>query len=121
MPSGKLLERNEIPLVDRVQYLLMLHALGGELDQVILDFLADCEKFLKRLVGLAQAADVAGFRELCHELKGSAAVLGFTGIAGCAARWEKSATAGRLPAVSAVEGELSNLLEATQRWFEDAP
>ena len=113
--------REEIPLVDRAQYLAILHALGGNLDQLIHEFFSDCERFSQRLVGLATAGDITGFHEVCHEIKGAAAILGFTGISGCATRWETLSASGRLPQLEIIKGEFSNFVEATQRWFEDAP
>lgn len=121
MPIAKPLEQHDNLLVDRVQYLSILNALGGDLDQVILDFLTDCERFARQLAECALVADSAGFREVCHEVKGASAILGFTGIANWAAGWSRSAKTGHFPTGEEVAGEFTTLVEATRQWFEDGP
>ena len=111
--------QNELPLVDAAQFGAMRHALGAELDEVIGEFFANCETFSKRLGTLALAADAAGLREVCHEIRGAAGCLGLARIAGRATHWELLAMDGWTPAAEVVTGEFESLVAATRQALDD--
>ena len=85
------------------------------------DFLDSCKRFEARLVETAVAGNQSGFRELCHEIKGSAAMLGFTGLSRLAAKWEDAALNGELPSASDAASRFNAMVEASRRIVAEIP
>jgi len=112
MNSGT--DSGQTPLIDKPQHQSMADALGEAFDSLVADFLGNCGEFETRLSNQAVAGNADGFREICHEIKGSAALLGFSGIASCAADWENGARNGKVPPVAVIQEVFSRMVEDTQ-------
>jgi HPt (histidine-containing phosphotransfer) domain-containing protein len=104
-----------VPLIDARQYQIMAGALGNSFEELLVDFFGECERCSIGLVESAEAGDAAGFREFCHETKGSAGMLGFRAIANCAADWETLANDGKVPDSGIVAERFPPLVAETQK------
>ncbi|MGD7653717.1 MAG: Hpt domain-containing protein [Verrucomicrobiales bacterium] len=110
---------NSGELFDLGQVKMMKDALGDDFTDLALEFFVDCGRFASGLVAAVEAGDVSGFRELSHEAKGAAAMLGFSGISGCAGGWEQVAKDGGLPDLESVREQFPQLVEATRDKLPD--
>lgn len=106
------------PLINPKQYQDMMDALGDDDFFVfVTEFFESCDDaFSKRLADLSNAGVAEPFFELCHEIKGAAGLLGFSGIADCAAAWEAAAKDGHVPGSGEVL-ERFNLLVGQSKDF----
>jgi HPt (histidine-containing phosphotransfer) domain-containing protein len=107
-----------VPVMDTSQHQMMKDAVGEDFMALIADFFTDCNRYANDLTALAEAKDANGFFELSHELKGSAALLGFSGISACAACWESDARNGQVPEVAWVKETFSRLVTDTRAVIE---
>ncbi len=82
--------------------------------ELVEDFLDSCKRFDARLVETVAAGNPSGFRELCHEIKGSAAMLGFTGLSRLAAEWESGAISGEMPSAFDASTRFKTMVEASR-------
>ena len=119
MNSGT--DSGQTPLIDQTQYQSMAYAIGEAFCGLVTDFLVNCGEFETRLSNQAVAGNADAFRELCHEIKGSAALLGFSGISSCAAGWENGARNGKVPAVATVHETFPRLVADTRALIESQP
>jgi len=123
--AGKLVASKRIAmtppdeLIDRGQYQTMLEMLGGDFSTIVHEFFQNSEGFSKRMAALAEAGDAPNSLELFHEIKGSAAMLGFKGISQHAAAWENLALEGRIPDAAAMQ-KFGTLLASTLEWVKAA-
>ena len=108
----------QTPLIDKTQYQSMADALGEAFGDLVAGFLRDCGNFETRLLEQASVGNAGAFRETCHEIKGSAALLGFSGISACAAGWENDARNGQVPAMPVVQETFSRLVSDTRTLIE---
>lgn len=112
---------NGSPLLDSTQHQMMADALGDAFSTVAGDFFSECAHFATGLAETAGSGDVCGFRELCHEVKGASAMLGFSGISTCAANWETMANDGQVPDPTLVRERFPNVVEETRRLVDAMP
>lgn len=103
-----------LDLFDRAFYQQLSGILGGEMMELVTDFFDSCKRFETRLVEITGEADKSGFRELCHEIKGSAAMLGFTGLSRLAAEWERGSISGEMPSASDASTRFKTMVEASR-------
>jgi len=99
-------------LIDHGQYQVMLEMLGE-------DFSVNSEGIANRMAALVEAGDASALRELFHEIKGSAALLGFKGISAHAAACENLAVEGQIPDAVALQ-KFGTLLASTLEWMKAA-
>lgn len=112
---------NQSPLLDPVQHQMMADALGEAFNAVAGEFFNECRRFATGLAEAAESGDASGFRELCHEIKGASALLGFSGISTCAAEWETMAKDGQVPDPGSVRERFPCLVEDTRKHVEETP
>jgi len=110
-----------LQLIDLRQYQAVSDALGSDLASLVTEFFSDCEGFAASLAARAAAGDAAGFRELCHEIKGAAAQLGFCGISACAARWETLSAGGEMTGIAGVAEAFLPLVAQTRARLDPLP
>ncbi len=115
VPSGAL------HLFDRAFYRQISGILGDSITELVTDFRHSCKRFESRLVETSGEPDPRAFRELCHEIKGSAVMLGFTGLSRLAAEWEDGAVRGVLPSASDAAIRFKNIVEASGLIVADIP
>ncbi len=121
MASSDLLSLGAVDLFDRAFYQQLSGLLGSDMTKLVTDFFDSCNRFETRLVEITGGADKCAFRELCHEIKGSAAMLGFTGLSRLAAEWENGVISGELPSVSEVTTRFKTMVEATRATVAGIP
>lgn len=97
----------------------MSDALGEAFQALVSDFFNDCGSFTICLAELSAKDDAGGFRELCHEIKGAAGLLGFSALSKCAANWEEHSRNGEVPG-SAEVGEVFTRLVTETRTLVDS-
>ena len=121
MPAPDIPSPGPADLFDRALYQQLSETIGVAMIELVTDFLDSCKRFEARLVETVAAGSQSGFRELCHEIKGSAAMLGFTGLSRLAAEWESGVTRGELPSASDATTRFKTMVEATREIVADIP
>ena len=106
-------------LIDHGQYQVMLEMLGEDFSAFVREFFQNSEGLVNRMAALVEAGDASALRELFHEIKGSAALLGFKGISAHAAACENLAVEGQIPDAVAVQ-KFGTLLASTLEWMKPA-
>lgn len=114
MPPPDLSSPGPADLFDRALYQQLSEIIGVDMTGLVEDFLDSCKRFEARLVETLAAGNPSGFRELCHEIKGSAAMLGFTGLSRLAAEWERGAVRGTLPSAADAATRFKTMVEASR-------
>jgi HPt (histidine-containing phosphotransfer) domain-containing protein len=106
------------PLIAMGHYQSMSDALGDAFQTIIADFFRDCGGFAIRLEEYSGEGRIGELRELCHEIKGAAALLGFRGLADFAAAWETAAGIGKLPDNARIPESFRRLVTETKLLFD---
>jgi len=114
MPSPDLPSPVSADLFDRALYQQLSEIIGVAMIELVEDFIDSCKRFDARLVETVAAGNPSGFRELCHEIKGSAAMLGFTGLSRLAAEWESGAISGEMPSAFDASTRFKTMVEASR-------
>ena len=114
------MEKSDLPspvgtdLFDWAVYQQLSEILGGDTIKLVTEFLDSCKCFETCLARIIGEKDKSAFRELCHEIKGAAAMLGFTGLSRLAAEWENGVISGEMPPASSAITLFKTMTEATR-------
>lgn len=114
MKSQDPTQENATPLVDTIQYRRMLAALEDSFPIIISGFFDETDRFTSEFIALTENEDRPGFQRLCHEIRGAASSIGFSGISAFAKKWEEKSGEGDLPAKAELTATFIHLIEETR-------